>query len=74
MDEGIRAMRITATIEDCEISIDDSNAPESSFPNRDARHKRIKELVKEVTESCIELHKQKISDELKSWRMSDENL
>ena len=56
-------MRITAIIEDCEIIVDDSNAPESSFPNRDARHERIKELTKEVTESCIELHKQKISDD-----------
>jgi hypothetical protein len=57
-----KAMKVTAKIEDCEITVSDDGAVEPTTSRWSDQHVRIKELIVVAQAACIELHKQKVAD------------
>lgn len=55
-------MKVTAKLEDCEITVDDGNAAEPASSRWKDQHERIKDMVVTAQDACIKLHQQKITD------------
>ena len=55
-------MRVTAKIEDCEVTVDDGNAEAPCSSRWSDQHERIKEIITEAEKACMALHQQKVKD------------